>query len=863
VRARFLLHVCAVIPLLLTPQAFAQPQQPAAPVLVPPELLQHAQADLPEGAMSPGERVVVVLVLLVQADGTVGEASLAEGVGEPFDSAALEAARRLVFRPATRDGTAIPARIRFQYAFVAPEPPPPPPEPEPPAVGVLTGRILDGSEAPVSGARIFLDAGGDEETRETRTGDDGSFTFTDLPPGDYLLSVAADGFETPDDSTETVRAGEATEVTLRLERERRTQGDDGEPTLGVRAEVDRPRRETTRRSIPRELLTTVPGTRGDALRVVELLPGVARPPFGSGALRIRGAAPGDSEVFVDGVSVPLLYHFGGLTSFYNSRLLERIDFYPGNFSVRFGRRIGGILEVEPRDPAQDAFHGVLDINLLDSSILIEAPLGDRAGIALAARRSYVDFFFAEIVPDDLFDVIAAPVYYDYQLIFSWRPTDQDRIRLLIYGSSDEFRTIFNGDDFARPFGLELATQFHRGSVAWRHIYDDRLQQDIMFAGGWTGLVIQAGQAFGFNAEFVPLTFRSEWDLKLHEQVRLRWGIDWQFTPTQLSFRGPAPTQSEGTPDSAAPGSPRAAAAFRGDAYRPALYVESSLNPVEPLTVVAGLRLDYFRDIQDWTFDPRLSFRLALDRQWTIKGGVGLFSQPPEFQESAPGLGNPNLEPITALHTSAGVELRLDRTWRFDVELYYKHIYRRVVGTDAGLPPFFTNDGIGRIYGAELSARADPTPGFPIYGLLSYTLSRSERLDRDGDWRLFDFDQTHILSLAVVWRIGDGWEAGATFRLVSGNPFTPVTGSVYDVRADTYRPIYGAVNSERNPFFHRLDLRLEKVFQIDTGRLALYVDVQNVYNAENREATTYSFDFRESTGIPGLPILPSLGIRGEL
>lgn len=841
------------------PDAEAAPEDEIPMGLQPPRLLENVAPEWPAEALETDvQSANVVLTILITPEGTVTETSVAQSSGNAsLDAAAIEAAGRLVFAPATRDREPIAARINFQFRFERPAPP----EPPPPTTGVLEGTILSGDE-PLAGAQVFVDG---PVSQEGATDDAGRFRFEELPEGDYTVGVAADGHDGLD-RNETVVAGEALDLTYRLTPARTADdGDEALPELGVTAVVDRPRREATRRTLEREVLTSMPGTRGDALRVVELLPGVARPSFGSGALYIRGAAPGDSEVFVDGVSVPLLYHFGGLTSFYQGRLIDRIDFIPGNFGVRYGRRIGGILEVHPRDPNPDRnFHGMLDINLIDSSLVLETPLWEGAAIALAARRSYVDFFFAEVVPDDAFDVLAAPVYYDYQLVFTWQVTDQDKLRVLGYGSSDEFRTIFNGDTLARPFGLELSTQFHRLQATWERRWDDNFRQEVMFAGGWTGLVIQAGQSFGFDADFVPLTMRAEWQLDLHERVTLRWGMDWAFTPTNLAFRGPSPGQLEGAPMQRDPNAPDAAASFDGNAYRPALYAESTLNPIDPLTFVLGLRVDYFRDIESWTFDPRLTSRIALNDQFTLKAGIGLFSQAPEFQESAPGLGNPDLAPITSLHTSAGVEFNLDEVWQFEVEGYYKHIWNRVTATERGVAPFFTNDGQGRIYGAEVSIRARANNNYPIYGFLSYTLSRSERQDREDPWRLFDFDQTHILSLAVVWRIGDGWEAGGTFRLVSGNPFTPITGSVYDVTSDRYQPLYGAVNSDRYNAFHRLDLRVQKTFVIeDTFRLSIYLDVQNVYNQQNREATSFSYDYAESADINGLPILPSLGIRGEL
>ena len=77
-----------------------------------------------------------------------------------------------------------------------------------------------------------------------------------------------------------------------------------------------------------------------------------------------------------------------------------------------------------------------------------------------------------------------------------------------------------------------------------------------------------------------------------------------------------------------------------------------------------------------------------------------------------------------------------------------------------------------------------------------------------------------------------------------NPSTPVVGSVYDAGTDLYYPIFGAHGGARDPAFSQLDLRVDKSFEIGAGRLGLYLDVQNVYAAENPEGYTYSYDYRE-------------------
>jgi outer membrane receptor protein involved in Fe transport len=240
----------------------------------------------------------------------------------------------------------------------------------------------------------------------------------------------------------------------------------------------------------------------------------------------------------------------------------------------------------------------------------------------------------------------------------------------------------------------------------------------------------------------------------------------------------------------------------------------------------------------------------------------MFSQPPEFQESSPVLGNPDLDPTHTLHVDLGADYYPVEGIKLGIDGFYKHMYDRVVSVSLGQPPYFENDGVGRVYGVELSARVDPRGRF--FGYLSYTLSRSERKDHPGEqWQLFDFDQTHILTVSAVYRLGRGWEAGLTFRLVSGNPETPIDGSSLNVITGQASPLFGRLNSERSPMFNRLDVRIEKQWKFTDWSLALYLDVQNVYNEANSEGRVYDFEYRRSAKINGLPIIPNLGVRGEL
>ncbi|MCS6857496.1 MAG: TonB-dependent receptor [Sandaracinaceae bacterium] len=778
----------------------------------PPRLIESERPKPPQGREQ--ESAEVILELLIDKEGRVEEARVFRSGGPDFDAAALEAARRFRFEPARRGGTPIPARIRLAISFE-----PPPPESPPSSEPLPPEEPLEENAPPQEGEPL------------------------EGPPSQAPQAL-------PIPSEEEVAA-----------------------TFSARAEVEPPPREAARRTLTSEVLSRIPGTRGDALRVVELLPGVGRPAFGTGVLLVRGAAPGDTEVFLGGSSVPLLYHFGGITSFFNSNFVNRIDFYPGNFSVRYGRRIGGILEIDPKDPRSDRIHGYADINVIDASFAVEAPIDRNLVFGAAARRSYIDFFFSQIVPSGTFSVLAAPVYYDYQAVAAWQATPSDRVRFFIYGSSDEIKLIFsspseNDPNFRGNFGIQ--TQFHRGQFIWKHLFSDSAEHEVMASFGWTQLLLNFGESTRLNGNFFPIQLRSETRLRLSDTVRLIGGLDWLYIPTRLEFLGPQPTQSEGMPPMAAQAGSRVQVQAEARGYRPAVYFESTVTPIDRLDITTGVRLDYFREISRWAADPRGNLRLRLtekneDIQVNLRGGAGLFSQPPEFAESAPDVGNPNLRPIRAFHGSVGAEfryqpLRLSAT----VDGFYKSIENRVVATPGNVPPFFTNDGIGQIFGIEIGSRLEPSSGFPLFGFFSYTLMRSERKDGpDQPWRLFDFDQTHILTTAWVLTPGDGWEFGATFRYVTGNPITPVVGAINDLSAGIYRPIYGEINSRRNPDFHRLDVRAQKQFVIDDFRLSIYIDIQNIYNSANPEGIQYNYNYTRSTEVRGLPIIPSLGIRGEI
>jgi hypothetical protein len=524
--------------------------------------------------------------------------------------------------------------------------------------------------------------------------------------------------------------------------------------------------------------------------------------------------------------------------------------------------------VTTRDPARDRIHGVAEISVIDTFVTLESPITDKVQISGGLRRSLLDLIFPAVAPDDI-GVRQAPVYIDYQFKLNFLPTKRDRVRISAYGSNDRLELILNeaaGDDPAIRGQTQLGTSFYNNQIDWRRKLGDKAEQDLAFNVGPQRINFSLGDEFRLEGRFIQTYSRGEWRYQITDRVQLIAGLDVYATPIDLDYVGPQPDAAEGggSQQGSLAGQDQVVAAVNTTIVRPGLYLESNARLGKLVQLVIGLRLDYFSEITAFSVDPRLTTIFNVRDDMRVKVGTGIFSQPPEFQESDSSIGNPNLSPFKAVHLGAGWEYDAFPGARFGVEGFYKYLWNRPVTTPGGVEPFYVNEGVGRIYGAEFSVNIRPATGRRYFGYLSYTLSRSERRDGPNEpWRLFDFDQTHILTAAFVYNFPRNWEIGGTFRLVSGNPYTPVIGSIYDALNDVYIPIDGRVNSLRNPLFNQLDIRVQKKWIFEGWRLAVFLDIRNAYNYQNQEGIIYNYDFSEQTPLLGLPIIPALGIRGEL
>ena len=288
---------------------------------------------------------------------------------------------------------------------------------------------------------------------------------------------------------ETVTRGEAVEVSYYIEKT----GFSGDMITVIGR---RPTKEVTRRTLTIEEIRTIPGTSGDALKVVQNLPGAARVPFGAGDLILRGG--GQSQAYLDGQIVPQTFHFGALRATIASALIESIDVYPGNFNPEFGRISGGVVDVRLRRPREDGLHGYAEADAFDAGALLEGPVSENGVLAAAFRRSYVDAIVPFVMPDDAGTQFrTAPRYYDGQVIYDWQ-RGRHRVRAIGLLSSDKLVAVIEEPPEDNPDIRGTArfdVDFAGAQLQWDHRIDDALRHETNLAYLRQTFFVRAGEAF--------------------------------------------------------------------------------------------------------------------------------------------------------------------------------------------------------------------------------------------------------------------------------------------------------------------------------------------------------------------------------
>jgi hypothetical protein len=727
------------------------------------------------------------------ADGGAADASIATPDGDAADAGAADA------RDAAPDGAALDASS--------------PPDPE----GLLRGRVLEkGTRRPLAGASITLDAAPAGETDAT-----GRFELS-TRPGPHHVQIQLPGHEVVNRRVEvTARAGEEVfRLTERLSGER------------YETTVTAPGAEPPHVELSGDEARKTAGTSGDPMRVIASLPGVSQIVWPAALFAIRGANPGNTGFFLDGMRVPALFHLALGPSIIHPYLLEGVEFFPGGFPVAYGDAVAGIVAARTAPAPGDRVHASADVTLLDAGGIMTAPWdAGRGTVAVAARYSYTGALLSALSEDTVLR------YGDYQLRAD-HPLAGGQATVFAFGSVDDL-------GWANPgqMGQYASLQFHRLDLRWRTgVAGGRLLVAMNGGVDWAQSTLFSRPIKSRSVSVAP---RLKYEHALGSAVDLQVGGDGEaqsFVTEMPMFQ------------------PRASDLGRSrTAVKEALFAALAIR-IGRLVLSPGVRGDLFAEEGTHRFaaEPRLDVSLRVAEPVTLKLSGGRFVQMPSLPVSVPGFeafGLADLGLQTSLGGSLGVEALLPHSLSASVTGYAQRLrVTDVRNIDLSMPdpaaPDFLVSRAGRATGIELLVRrADQGR---LFGWIAYTLSWSSRQDDDGVWGRSDWDQRHILNLVAGYRLRGGYSAGARFHYNTGR-LAPIFNS-----GGQYQSL---------PAFYQLDLRVDRRFVFDRFTLEVFVDVANA--TATREVVQLTASQDPATGTMGPVeqasfrlILPTIGVHGE-
>src|SRR5262245_28711592 len=343
-----------------------------------PELIEYSPAAYPEQALERSIEGDVVLGITVAEDGTVVDVEVIEPAGHGFDGPAREAAWTMRFTPA-RDaaGEPVSARIEYRYQFTMDEVPP----------LSIEGVVREQSSKGVIAGALVRAAGPADAQARTEADDKGRFRFAALAAGKWVLTVSGPGLATTSASVDVPDDGYAEGVVLHTEKVPEWEYTDVAETIEVTTErqVDPAEQE-----IDLDRIVNLPGTLGDPVRALQNLPGVARAPFGSGQLLVRGTDATDTEYLVEGMPIPIAFPFTAVSTVMAPDMLSGVELITGSAGARYGRAIGGVVNLDVDDDLPKRGTTSVSADIFQATAFTRQRLGKYTAMSLAARRSYYD-----------------------------------------------------------------------------------------------------------------------------------------------------------------------------------------------------------------------------------------------------------------------------------------------------------------------------------------------------------------------------------------------------------------------------------------------------------------------------------------
>ncbi len=716
---------------------------------------------------------------------------------------------------------------------------------------ILSGFILDSlSGEPLIGATIF------NATKKVgaRTDDNGFFSLA-TPQGENNFVVSYIGFKKRS-FKKTIRASQ--KLTVELQRKNNLKP----VIITEKKEGYDVSDNITLQSAAINALTSI-GGEADVIRTMQLMPGIKSGTENASGLFVRGGAPEENLVLLDGIPIYKPTHLFGFLSIFNSDILNKVELSKGGFKARYGGRLSSVLNINMKNGNIKRNSVSVSLNPLVSKFLIQGPIKkDKGSFIMSYRRSFTDLYLNNWRTTETFygrdSSISRFNFYDVNAKLNYKLNESNRVYLSFYNGSDSY----NRQDISRD-----------STFQWRSVYDNQLNfSNQIVSGKWqklfsrklitnvtlayskyqtktfleNSIVYNVPDVFQFDqqAEINDKILKADLNYFMNKNHTIRFGIEGTnhlFKP-ENSFRRVA-QNIDSTQSSTE----------NIEANELNAYIEDEWQ-WKKLQVDAGLRATLY-NVNGMTYNslqPRLAANHNISNRWSVGGSYAQMAQFLHLLTNSNIGGAPtdlwilpteNIKPQRSRQFTARVNYSPHKNWTFQAEGYHKKL-RQIIAYKEGasltqnsiaaIEKITTGSGLSQ--GVEFLARKKKGK---TTGWLAYTLSKSTRQFEDinnGDEYPYMYDSRHDGSLTLMHTFSPRLSISSSWVYSSGVPFSIPTGR-YEIGVQqgsnpAQNVYFGARNNSRLPDYHRWDLNINYSIPTKWGQHSFHFNIYNIYNRFN-------------------------------
>jgi hypothetical protein len=617
----------------------------------------------------------------------------------------------------------------------------------------------------------------------------------------------------------------------------------------------------------------------DALRTLQLLPGVQTVGEASSGLYIEGCNPSQTLVLLDNAPVFNPVHLGGFFSVFNNDHFKDFHLHKNFISAEYGGRLAAVLIVNSNTDIPERIRSDVNVSILMSNATVRVPLNQKSAIALSGRISYVNPLLdlltsgGGLTPRSQKQANLRYNFYDLNLGYYYS-----------HGKNEWKFSLYTGQDKAI---MNLTEQYLSGYLQWENTTASLNWKHKMGANNLNQTLYYSSYGDDFSLALGLMSHINF--LSFLQEVGYKNRLSFETKKLKYSFG------LEGLYRSLEPQSldvsyfSNSNQVLSVNSSEAALFGELTYPFSTKLKATLGMRRsmyfynDSLSNVETFAaYEPR--FNLSYDMSQTLKLSFSAQQQVQYLNQVMNStIGFPTNFWIQASDevpyqksqsVSLGMEKQLfDYEYKFLGNVFYRRLHNQfesigriidMIQKDISqVSRFRTGNGDNYGMGLLFQKKYDNLTGW-----VGYTLSWA--------WRKFDEfdkktpainDRRHDLNLVLTYDTREKWVFSTSFVLASGTPTTFSKG-VYLI-GEMPMNLYAEYNSNRLPAYHRLDVSATRKLSIKYfSESHLNFSIYNVYGRVNPIMYSSELRYNNKTGefrAAGyyhslFTILPSIGLK---